>query len=351
MGIVRSSTMDTQGSSTAASSLDFNVGQWLHSTPQSSVGEGSIIFEDQQKLQREDTSSIEVEVLPRTARIIFASLHAKLDASTYSRLCDTTFRRWEAVVQKLRDEQSESYPVYAKVIKDLYSVVHAIDAGAIDATNIDNGMSGFRVCRPNQVQQRGSVGVGASNLGLGTGAGSSAGVNSKSNQHKVLNTTGSGSKVKVTKTETSKKTESRAVNCPEYMRWRMMSRTSLSQPCRGCRETLMSQVRSHLNRVGHRDFTIAKQCPVCKKDFVDQQAYDSHMAAGGCQHVAQARNAIVLPWARLYLTKYPNDTRIPNPCKSLISPLFVSSLRQCRTSGIQLLELHILLIASLTHHS
>ncbi len=313
--IVRSSTIDTQASSAAASSLDFNVGQWLHSTPQSSISEGSIVYEDSPKLQREDISPIEVEELPRMARIVLTSLHANLDTKKYSQLCVSGLQRWEAIMQKLRDEQSESYPVYAKVIKDICSIVHAIDTGIIDSSKLDRTMENSHASWSDQNHQKGSKTGSSFSKSLGFGVGASP-ANWKSNHHKALHSSGSGPDVKVTKKEKSKKSESKPVNCPEYLRWFMTSQTLLDQPCRGCRETLMSQVRSHLNRVSHPSLTIAKQCGVCKREFVNQQAYDSHKAARRCQHVPQSRNDIVVPWARLYLTKYPNDTMIPNPCKS-----------------------------------
>lgn len=94
-----------------------------------------------------------------------------------------------------------------------------------------------------------------------------------------------------------------------------MNLTQQTQFCRGCRQTKMSQLRSHIKRVAHRDFSGVWQCPACKKDFVDQREYERHREADSCHHQAQTRGDIIIPWARLYLTRYPGATRIPSPCK------------------------------------
>lgn len=99
------SVKESDATSTAASSLDFNIGQWLPTSPQISVFPDGIVHEARQKLQREVNSSIEVEELPRAARIVFASLYTKLGSDTFSQLCDSTLTRWEGFVQRLRDDQ------------------------------------------------------------------------------------------------------------------------------------------------------------------------------------------------------------------------------------------------------
>ncbi|KAH7397202.1 hypothetical protein BKA66DRAFT_236324 [Pyrenochaeta sp. MPI-SDFR-AT-0127] len=331
------STSYTHGSSTVASSLVFDVGQWLPTPPQISLREGNLGHDARQKLQQEVTS-IEVEELPRAARVVFASLHAILDLDTYSRLCDITFARWERLLEQLRNEQyvspyslphhdltlssSDAYPVYAKVVEDLYAVIHAIDSGAIDtASEASTAYSASR-CRPSHGHQSASRGHehGISTSGLGARAGLPANNGSKPIGRRASQPNGPGNNAKIIKGTKSKKSEFREVDCPEHKHY-MMHRTPQSPtfpPCQGCRETVMAQVRSHLNRViGHRDFDFVKQCSRCKMDFLDRATFANHDAANTCKHQAQSRRDIRVPWARLYLARYPEATRVPSPCMCL----------------------------------
>lgn len=107
-GVGRSFTIDTIGSSSTASSLDFSVGQWLPPQQQPPRCDGCVVRTTQETSRCDADAFLcpfEVEELPRAARIVFATLNGKLDSEDYSRLCDTTFRRWEALLQHLRNKQ------------------------------------------------------------------------------------------------------------------------------------------------------------------------------------------------------------------------------------------------------
>ena len=176
------------------------------------------------------------------------------------------------------------------------------------------------MCRPPNTHEGRSCKHGSSSLGLSATSVPPVSKGSKSSGRRASRLNGSGRNVKVTKGNISRKAESREVDCPEY-KHHIMHRTSQPPSCGGCGEVVMSQVRSHLNRVDHRDFPSGvRQCSRCKQDFIDQSIYDMHKAVNTCRHQAQARRDIELPWARLYLTRYPAATRIPIPCRSTLSP-------------------------------
>ena len=84
------STKGTPMGSTGVSNIAFDIGQWLPTSPRTSVCESSIVHEARQKLQREVNSSIEVGELPRAARLVFASLHANLNPP-HARHIDTAY--------------------------------------------------------------------------------------------------------------------------------------------------------------------------------------------------------------------------------------------------------------------
>ncbi|KAJ4376413.1 hypothetical protein N0V83_001696 [Neocucurbitaria cava] len=324
------SVKESDATSTAASCLDFNVGQWLPTSPQISVFPDGIVHEGRQKLQREINSSIEVEELPRAARIVFTNLYTKLGSETFSQLCDRTFTRWEGFVQHLRDDQSDCYAVYAKILEDLYAVLHAIDSGAIHAAKYGSTEQSLTY-RPLHDVEGGSREPGSLSLGLSANPVSPASQGSKLVGHRASRVNGSSRNLKVATGNKSKRAGSRAVDCPEYKHHIMHGTHPPS--CGGCSEVVMSQVRSHLKRVDHRDFPSGVwQCPRCKKDFVDQSIYDLHHRDDTCRHQPQIRKDIELPWARLYLSRYPTATRIPIPYCDQNGWLPDSILAQCRLS-------------------
>jgi hypothetical protein len=199
------------------------------------------------------------------------------------------------------------------VLVDLYAVVHAIDSGTINSKG--QGIAGSRShCdRPAHGSPTGSRGNRDATLGFGVDTGSPSHKSSKHVERKFSNQGRSGEN-RVAKANRSKREENREVECPDYKHY-MMHPTSRTPPCRGCREVYMSQIRNHLIRVDHRGRSGVWQCSRCKKDFDDQEACKVHEAAGVCPHQPSRRGDIVLQWARLYLTRYSNATRIPSPCK------------------------------------
>jgi hypothetical protein len=199
------------------------------------------------------------------------------------------------------------------VLVDLYAVVHAIDSGVINWEG--QGITGPRShChRTAYGSPTGSLGNSNPTPRLGIDAGSPSRKSSKYDGHR-LSKQGRFGENRVAKANKPKREDSEEVDCPDY-KHHIMHRTSRTPPCRGCREVYMSQIRNHLNRVDHRGRSGAWQCSCCKKDFNDQEACETHEAAGACPHQPLRRGEIVLQWARLYLTRYPNATRIPSPCK------------------------------------
>lgn len=210
--------------------------------------------------------------------------------------------------------RSDYYAVYAKILEDLYAVIHAIDSGAIQTAKYGPTEKSLTY-RPLHDVEGGSREPGSLSLGLRATSVSPANQGSKPVGHNASRINGSSRNVKVAKGNKSKRAGSRAVDCPEY-KHHIMHRTAHLPSCGGCSEVVMSQVRSHLNRVDHLHFPSGvRQCSRCKKDFVDQSIYDLHQRDDTCRHQPQARRDIELPWARLYLTRYPTATRIPIPCK------------------------------------
>lgn len=205
------------------------------------------------------------------------------------------------------------YNVYSKALEDLNSVVNAIDSGAISPTNPDDPDAASHTRQPQHSQQSGYRVKKNGGPGKSASMTSSVDRGAKSSRGRMAQGSGSRSKVKVAKSSGGNP-DQRRVDCPEHKHHTM---NNLSGPpaCRGCRHKNMSQVRSHLVRVGHRDYRFVRQCLRCKTDFVDLEAYDLHKAQNTCQNNTQKRMDIVTPWARLYLAQYPTATAVPIPCK------------------------------------
>ncbi|KAH8711903.1 hypothetical protein GQ44DRAFT_776448 [Phaeosphaeriaceae sp. PMI808] len=278
--------------------ISYNVGQWL------SAENGSIGYHDA-KSQEE----LGIEQLPCSANDVLTFLKKNLSPADYSRRCDSGFTRWENIVQQLKDNQSDAYPVYAKVLEDIRAIVYTID---VTAHNTCTTGSSTR-CGPSPPNHRAGIrGTGSSGLGSQTSR------VSKRNEHKSPLANRTSGKALTSLGEHSKKRESRAVDCPVY-KHHLMHNTA--PPCRGCRTTVMSQIRHHLKPTRastHEGFPeFVEQCSRCKQDFVKNSTYEQHKAAvetgNTCTFQTQARGDIVIPWARQYLALYPDSIRIPLP--------------------------------------
>lgn len=217
-------------------------------------------------------------------------------------------------IRKLILARSEAYHVFAKVLEDLYSVVDAIDCGAIDPSDRDDPGSSVQSCHPNQETSAGPLHPDRKTLGVGTGTGCAQRKASTISKRKVFQPSSSRSNTKITKSKKPNRFDIYEVDCPEY-KHHIMYNTGTPPSCHGCHVRVMSQLRSHLNRVNHHDFLGVWQCPRCKRDFINQQDHDTHRDLNNCSHQAQARGDILTSWVRLYLEQYPAATRVPNPSK------------------------------------
>jgi serine/threonine protein kinase len=119
------------------------------------------------------------------------------------------------------------------------------------------------------------------------------------------------------------------VDCPVYKHHLMYGMTS---PCSGLCSSSMSQVRHHLNHGGgHKMFPqFIRQCSRCKRDFVEQQAYEEHTSRVTCISSPQFRGDKDVPWALLYLALYPDAQHVPVPEHGDIGWLPASTVAICQ---------------------
>jgi hypothetical protein len=188
--------------------------------------------------------------------------------------------------------------------------------------------------RVPQCEQNGSCASADSALVHSTGITSPPNRIWKRGERRLSITGASGKNVLVATDDIAEIKEHREVDCPVYKHHLMYGTVP---PCRGCRERLMSQVRSHLNRAAgsHGGFPrFVQQCRRCKQDFVERQTYDSHKSANTCAHQRQVRRDIVISWARQYLAIYPEARQIPLPWCDEMGWLPVSVLNHCRGSCV-----------------
>ncbi|EUC27850.1 hypothetical protein COCCADRAFT_41534 [Bipolaris zeicola 26-R-13] len=199
-----------------------------------------------------------------------------------------------------------------RVLEEINVIVRAIESGSIDPT--DQGMTdAVPYCHPS-----GSTGTTGRSRGEGSASNARGTDMSKPNPNyrdkgKMTPSRREQNTFKVAKSNRTKDPLSRKVDCPDHKHHAMYPNLGPS-PCRGCGETVMAQVRHHLNRVTHRGRPGAWQCSNCKKDFDDQYLYNAHINPKRCRFNPQCRD-IVREWARLYMLRYPGVTRIPSPCK------------------------------------
>jgi hypothetical protein len=259
------------------------------------------------------------------AQYLLTTLAKKLERTDFSYICNAFFTRWESIVQRLSSDKSDAYPVYFKVLEDIRFVVDFIQ----DTNHSPCGGSDGQRERPHP--SRRAEPRGNSGLALGRGTASRTDRITRRDERKKSPSNGSGKNVLVASTDSGKDDGRREVDCPVF-KHHIMHNTA--PPCRGCRVTVMSQVRSHLNpnrAAGtHRSFPqFVKQCSRCKQDFVDRELYDNHKM-NDCVFQLQIRGDIVVSWARQYLALYPDAQRIPLPWPNEIGWLPDAVLEQCR---------------------
>ncbi|EUC46491.1 hypothetical protein COCMIDRAFT_35854 [Bipolaris oryzae ATCC 44560] len=202
-----------------------------------------------------------------------------------------------------------------RVLEEINVIVRAIESGSIDPA--DQGMTDAVLhCHPS---------VSIETPGRSRNEGSASNIRgtdtSKPNLHyrdkgKTTSSRREQDTFKVAKSNRTKDTLSRKVDCPDHKHHIMYPNLG-PPPCRGCDETVMAQVRHHLNRTNHRGRPGAWQCSICKQNFDDKSLYNLHVNPNRCRSSPQRRD-IVREWARLYMLRYPGATRIPSPCKSTI---------------------------------
>jgi len=211
---------------------------------------------------------------------------------------------------------SYAYSTYAQVLGEIYAVVDEIDSaphGLAPYNNNQASSSGIR-CRPDYYQQDQSHRLGNSSLRPGAGPSKSTNQSSERDEHtQRYQKSRLGSNATVIHGDKPKRPKSKKVDCPIY-KYHIMH--GISPSCDGCGRVVMSQVRSHVNRVAHYGYSqFLEQCRRCKEDFVDGKLLDDHRTANHCDHRPQLRGDIIIPWARLYLAIFPDASRVPLPCK------------------------------------
>jgi hypothetical protein len=216
--------------------------------------------------------------------------------------------------------RSSAYPVYAKVLEDIYAAVRAINLAAYNASS-----------RAPQSQRTGQRGNDRSGLDHSAGIVSShtGRVFKRGRKPSHANATGKDEQVALALEELSNKNPGRRVGCPVHKHHVMRG---TDPPCRGCSVGVMSQLRSHLNpsrASTHRGFpAFVAHCSCCEQDFVQEHVYHAHLE-NRCEPQSQIRNDIVLCWGRLYLALYPNARRIPSPWTNEDGWLPDSEWRRC----------------------
>jgi hypothetical protein len=101
------------------------------------------------------------------------------------------------------------------------------------------------------------------------------------------------------------------LDCPVYKNHLMHD---ITPPCNGCQVSSVAQVRSHLRTRAHSALlSFVQQCSRCKEDFVNEESWKQHTTANACEHRSQIRGDTVAAWVRLYLTLFPDSSKVPSP--------------------------------------
>lgn len=117
----------------------------------------------------------------------------------------------------------------------------------------------------------------------------------------------------------------RKLGCPVHKHHLMHEQSS---QCGGINASYLSEIRQHLQprRSARHDSYPAflALCRTCNEHIIDERVwYDVHFC-GNCEPSPQARGDAASRWILLYRTLYPEDTRIPSPCKSYDSMVQIS---------------------------
>jgi hypothetical protein len=298
--------------------LNYNVDQWLHTYQ-------SLVSSPTAREQEGFNSRARSGLWSCDPQYVLTTLAEKLKRTDFTRVCNAFFTRWESIVQELSNNNSDAHCVYSKVIEDLYIVLYAINGTGLGPCRGSDGQDN-RSPPSKRAEPRGN-----NTLVLGRGTASRMNRITKRSERKMSPANGPGKLALAALGESGNDEGRREVDCPVY-KHHIMHNTA--PPCRGCRVSVMSQVRSHLNpnrAAGtHRGFPqFIEQCSRCKRDFVDRQLYDDHRTKD-CVFQRQTRGDIVVSWARQYLALYPDTQRIPLPWPNAIGWLPDSVLSQCR---------------------
>jgi hypothetical protein len=212
---------------------------------------------------------------------------------------------------------SEAYDVFAKALADSYAAIAAIDR-ALLVQDGDDCQDYYR-SRPAQESAR------RYRDSARTPAEASSSASNFFNQSRVQKgkmQAGGNSAIKHD-TRLGKPT-SRKVECPLRKHRLMYPDSNTFRDCHGCSCDTMSQVRHHLNQRHVKEgifgmLSYLEQCKICKETFPERSSGQQHIAVKTCVHRPQDRGNIVTPWARLYLRLFPNATKVPIPCKLIVS--------------------------------
>ncbi|KAL5117281.1 hypothetical protein ACEQ8H_004840 [Pleosporales sp. CAS-2024a] len=128
------------------------------------------------------------------------------------------------------------------------------------------------------------------------------------------------------------------LDCPIH-KWHLMYHQP--SPCNGCGKLFMNGVRQHLlptySRQHRGQLPFIQRCENCKDDFVDESSWNEgghstrrQPGTGSCHARSQAQGSNIVVWARLFLKIHPNENRVPSPYRNdekLLPAHFVALLR------------------------
>lgn len=127
-----------------------------------------------------------------------------------------------------------------------------------------------------------------------------------------------GSEASVSVSGRTGKPKSLMLDCPVYKYCLAYGKQPL--PCNGCAAIDMSKVRHHLYPTITKNHLLfipfLERCGRCKAHVVSQQAWDNGgHAVRTCHARIQPHGTLVGEWVLLYFAIFPDETRVPIPCK------------------------------------
>lgn len=273
-----------------------------------------------------DVHTGQLQALPPHGQRLIQGLKAELDPTVHLRLWTDFFNRWEDILDVLQSRRygylqieilkanvarSKSYHLFAPVLDVIRRSAQLPPADLSEAVSSE-AQRPSTACLPQEsttsTKKRASSNNQSKSVRKRLKQGSNpSGEFNEEVQVKLHN-------------ETKEKTQ-RRVDCIIHKHYLMNGKPQLC-PCHGFGAKTMAELRIHLDpkkrkrRGDHGGLmTLLKVCAGCKEDVVDKEVWAWHKAHR-CSYKTQSRaDTIEARWARLYLARYPNEFRIPSPCK------------------------------------